>query len=139
MVKTPPELFTLPNILFSVVCTVVVEYDGQPLSATITWTRITISPPMNMSTENVLAVQEFSGEDASMLNLSSSANSKFCFSLYPGYSSCDISSKWGYQSVLHSMENDIANSMVFYRCNIQTVGSYSSSDTNVFILSSMLC
>ena len=131
--ETQAEPKTYPNTLFSVVCTVVAEYDEQPLNTTITWTRITISP-MNMTTESVLAVQEFTEEDASILSSSHSDSGSSFTSGFFDYSSslCNISSKWGYQSVLKTTEN-ITNDTVIYRCNATTLGNTSFSDTTVVL------
>ena len=113
----------------------VAEYDGQPLNTTITWTRITISP-MNMTTESVLAVQEFTEEEASILSSSHSGSGSGFKSEGFGYSSgaCNVSSKWGYRSVLNSTES-ITRNTVIYRCSAATLGNSSFSDTTVVVKS----
>ena len=133
--ETQAEPNRYPNTLFSVVCTVIAQYDGQPLNTTITWTRITTSP-MTVTTESVLAVQEFTEEEASILSSShSGSGSGFTYGFF-NYSSglCNMSSKWGYQSVFKTTEN-ITNNTVIYRCSAATLGNTSFSDTTVVVKS----
>ena len=117
----------------------VAEYDEQPLNTTITLSRITISP-MNMTTESVLDVQEFTEIEAFTLSSSSTNDSgSGVNSDILGYSAdlCDVSSKWGYETVLNSTEN-ITNDTVIYRCSATSLGNSSFSDTTV-VLSGISC
>ena len=136
--ETQPEVIVHRNTLFSVVCTVVAEYDGQPLNTTITWTRITISPTNNTSIDSVLAVQKYTEREASVLNSSTNNDSgSGVNSDHFSYSAdlCGVSFKWGYRSVLNSTEN-ITNNTVIYRCTATTLGNTSFSDSTVVLLGS---
>ena len=132
MVETsPPIITTFPNVLFKVTCNVKAESAGNPLNATIEWTRISFS----INSTNIIFVKR---------HVMCTPKNPYCsnFSSHEGNDSKSRSgarssryNNFHYHHVLQSAENGTVG-VIIYRCNATTQNISIFSNTNVLLSNS---